>query len=65
MQAWIDESPLLLTPAEFQLLGGYFYNHAGQVFSRDQLMDQIYNDGRVVTDRTIDSHIKNLRKKNP
>lgn len=62
MQAWIDESPLPLTPAEFQLLG-YFYNHAGRVFSRDQLMDQIYNDGRVVTDRTIDSHIKNLRKK--
>jgi two-component system response regulator BaeR len=26
-------------------------------------MDRIYSDGRVVTDRTIDSHIKNLRKK--
>ncbi|WP_325077460.1 winged helix-turn-helix domain-containing protein [Vibrio algicola] len=28
-----------------------------------QLMDQIYPDSRIVTDRTIDSHIKNLRKK--
>lgn len=62
MQAWVDGSLLSLTPAEFQLLG-YFYKHAGRVFSRDQLMDKIYSDGRVVTDRTIDSHIKNLRKK--
>lgn len=62
MSVWIDDTALILTPAEYQLLN-YFYSHAGQVFSRDQLMDRIYNDGRVVTDRTIDSHIKNLRKK--
>ncbi|MEM6514509.1 MAG: winged helix-turn-helix domain-containing protein, partial [Pseudomonadota bacterium] len=29
----------------------------------DQLMDRIYLDGRVVSDRTVDSHIKNLRQK--
>ncbi|GAA6152245.1 two-component system response regulator BaeR [Pseudoteredinibacter isoporae] len=53
---------LELTPVEFRLFH-YLYRHAGQVFSRDQLMDKLYNDGRVVTDRTVDSHIKNLRRK--
>lgn len=62
MQTLVDDTPVMLTPAEFQLLC-YFNQHHGQVFSRDQLMNRIYSDGRVVTDRTIDSHIKNLRKK--
>lgn len=62
MQTLVDDTPVMLTPAEFQLLY-YFNQHHGQVFSRDQLMNRIYSDGRVVTDRTIDSHIKNLRKK--
>ncbi|MDG3085924.1 response regulator [Vibrio hannami] len=51
-----------LTPAEFRLLN-HLHKHHGQIFSRDQLMGRIYEDGRVVTDRTIDSHVKNLRKK--
>ena len=51
-----------LTPAEFRLLS-FFNKHPEQVFSREQLMTQIYEDSRVVTDRTIDSHIKNLRRK--
>ena len=33
------------------------------MFSRDQLLDILYDDHRVVTDRTIDSHVKNLRRK--
>jgi two-component system response regulator BaeR len=33
------------------------------VFSRDQLLDRVYDDGRAVTDRTMDSHIRNLRRK--
>ena len=53
---------VLLTPAEFRLLL-FFNKHPEQVFSREQLMAQIYEDSRVVTDRTIDSHIKNLRRK--
>ena len=35
----------------------------GKVFSREQLLNHLYDDYRVVTDRTIDSHIKNLRRK--
>jgi two-component system response regulator BaeR len=62
MVALFHNLPLSLTPAEFRLLC-YFNKHPKQVFSRDQLMQQIYKDNRIVTDRTIDSHIKNLRKK--
>lgn len=51
-----------LTPVEFRLLET-LYHRPGKVFSRDQLMDLLYEDNRIVTDRTIDSHIKNLRKK--
>jgi len=51
-----------LTGVEFRLFR-YLFNHAGRVFSRAQLMDKLYSDGRIVTDRTVDSHIKNLRRK--
>ncbi|WP_392340647.1 response regulator [Moritella marina] len=62
MKATFDGNELTLTPAEFRLLS-FFNQHSGQVFNRDQLMQKIYADHRLVTDRTIDSHIKNLRKK--
>jgi two-component system response regulator BaeR len=35
----------------------------GRIYSRNQLIDRVYHDHRVVSDRTIDSHIKKLRKK--
>ncbi|MGE8355392.1 MAG: winged helix-turn-helix domain-containing protein, partial [Microvirgula sp.] len=54
--------PLDLTQAEFRLLKT-LASTPGRVFSRDQLLDQLYDDYRVVTDRTVDSHIKNLRRK--
>jgi len=53
---------LNLTPNEFNLLT-VFNRNPGRVFSRDQLLEQIYDDFREVSDRSIDSHIKNLRKK--
>jgi len=53
---------LPLTAVEFRLLA-ILAEHPGRIFSRSQLMDRIYPDRRVVTDRTIDSHIKKLRKK--
>ncbi|WP_435237105.1 response regulator [Psychromonas sp. PT13] len=62
MAVSLNAVPVTLTPAEFRLLS-FFNKHPEQVFSREQLMTQIYEDDRVVTDRTIDSHIKNLRKK--
>lgn len=51
-----------LTPVEFRLLSA-LAARPGHVLSRDQLMYQVYQDDRVVTDRTVDSHIKNLRRK--
>ncbi len=53
---------LQLTPVEFRLLKT-LADAPGRVFSRDQLLDKLYTDHRVVTDRTVDSHIKNLRRK--
>ena len=61
-QASWDDKPLDLTPAEFRLLKT-LAQEPGKVFSREQLLNQLYDDYRVVTDRTIDSHIKNLRRK--
>lgn len=51
-----------LTSVEFQLLKT-LHGEPGRIFSRNQLMDRIYDDHRVVSDRTIDSHIKKLRRK--
>lgn len=51
-----------LTPVEFRLLKA-LADAPGRVFSREQLLDRLYSDHRVVTDRTVDSHIKNLRRK--
>jgi two-component system response regulator BaeR len=62
MKVLVKGKEVSLTRAEFALLL-HFYQHRDQVFNREQLMSQIYPDNRVVTDRTIDSHIKNLRKK--
>ncbi|NTV94774.1 MAG: response regulator [Thiobacillus sp.] len=51
-----------LTAVEFHLFAT-LYREPGRIFSRGQLMDRIYSDQRIVSDRTIDSHIKKLRKK--
>ncbi|MGR9116804.1 MAG: response regulator [Gammaproteobacteria bacterium] len=51
-----------LTTVEFQLLQA-LHRQPGRIFSRSKLMDLIYQDRRIVSDRTIDSHIKKLRKK--
>jgi two-component system response regulator BaeR len=51
-----------LTPVEFRLLST-LAARPGRVFSRNQLMDILYVDHRVVSDRTVDSHVKNLRRK--
>lgn len=60
--ATIEGKPVDLTPVEFRLLNALCGN-PGRVFSRSQLLDAAYNDYRVVSDRTADSHIKNLRRK--
>ena len=61
-KATIHGADLHLTAVEFQLLK-VLSDQPGRIFSRSVLVDKIYSDGRVVSDRTIDSHIKKLRKK--
>ncbi|WP_027857650.1 response regulator [Marinobacterium jannaschii] len=60
--ATIANQPLELTPVEFRLLKA-FVAQPGRVFSRGHLMESLYTDSRVVSDRTVDTHVKNLRKK--
>ena len=61
-EASIHGQLLELTPKEFRLLEA-FLAHPGRVFSRAQLLDQLYHAHEPVSDRMIDSHIKNLRRK--
>jgi two-component system response regulator BaeR len=61
-QARLDGVTLDLTPAEFRLLA-LLASHPGRIFSRDQVLDGLYDDHRIVTDRAVDSHVKNLRRK--
>ncbi len=61
-RATLDGRDLDLTAVEFKLLH-YMAANPGRLFSRTQLMDRIYPDQRTVSDRTIDSHVKKLRKK--
>ncbi len=62
MQARIHGKRIELTPVEFRLLRALALR-PGHVLSRTKLIDVLYNDHRIVSDRTVDSHIKNLRKK--
>ncbi len=61
-RALLHGRDLELTAVEFKLLQ-FLADNAGRIYSRSQLMEKIYPDQRVVGDRTIDSHIKKLRKK--
>jgi two-component system response regulator BaeR len=61
-RAVLHGQDLELTAVEFKLLH-FLYQNPGRIYSRSQLMDRIYSDQRIVSDRTIDSHIKKLRKK--
>ena len=60
--AILNGCDLQLTAAEFRLLH-YLAAHPGRVYSRQQLLNNIYPDDRALNDRAIDNHIKNLRKK--
>ena len=61
-EARVRGRALILTPVEFRLLHK-LADQPGRVFSRAQLIEALYVDHRVVSDRTVDSHVKNLRRK--
>lgn len=62
LRATLHGKDLDLTQVELRLLRT-LATTPGRVYSRDRLLDTLYDDGRVVTDRTVDSHIRNLRRK--
>ena len=51
-----------ITPIEFKLLAA-FIRHRGHTLSRDKLLDEVWGHETFVTDRVVDTHITNLRKK--
>ena len=51
-----------MTPLEFKLLA-VFIRRRGRVLSRDQLLNEAWGPGTFLTDRVIDTHVLNLRKK--
>ena len=60
--ARLDGQKLELTRVEFRMLLTLL-DPPGRVWSRDQLLDRMYDDQRIVGDRTVDSHMTNLRRK--
>lgn len=61
-RATLGGRDLGLTAVEYQLLK-VMRSRPGRIYSREQLMDAMYQDARIVSDRTVDSHIKKLRRK--
>jgi len=61
-QVTIDDEDLKLTPSEFGLLK-VMMTHPGRVFSRNELINKVQGYDFEGYDRTIDTHVKNLRKK--
>jgi two-component system response regulator BaeR len=62
MRAYVHGKELALTPVEFRLLK-MLRAAPGNALSRDDLRSGVYEDRRIVHDRTIDTHVKNLRRK--
>jgi len=55
------EQRLALSPSEFRLLH-FLMTHPGRVYSRTQLLDQVWGDHVYIEERTVDVHIRRLRK---
>jgi len=60
-RATVNNQPIELGPTEFRLLH-FFMTHAERVFSRGQLLDQVWGDNVYIEERTVDVHIRRLRR---
>lgn len=61
-EAILEGKKIELTPTEFKILK-LLIERQGWVFNRDQILDHLWGTDKIVVDRTIDVHIKNLREK--
>lgn len=57
----IDGTVITMGPKEYKLLE-YFMQHPNRVFSRDQLLDKVWGGNVFIDERTVDVHIRRLRK---
>jgi len=57
-----EDKSIALSALEFKLLYT-LARHPGRVYSREQLMQEVYESASLVFDRTVDAHVKNVRKK--
>ncbi|PJE78084.1 Phosphate regulon transcriptional regulatory protein PhoB [invertebrate metagenome] len=57
----IDNHPVLIGPTEYRLLK-FFITHQERVYTRGQLLDQVWGSNVYVEERTVDVHIRRLRK---
>lgn len=57
----IDGTTVTLSPTEYRLLE-FFMTHEGKVYSRNQLLDQVWGRSVYIEERTVDVHIRRLRK---
>jgi two-component system phosphate regulon response regulator PhoB len=57
----IDRMPVTLSPTEFRLMA-FFMAHPNKVYSRSQLLDEVWGRSTFIEERTVDVHIRRLRK---
>jgi two-component system phosphate regulon response regulator PhoB len=62
MTVTVSGAPVGMTATEFRLLE-YLARHAGRVFTRDQLLDAVWQDTRFVTPRSVDVYVRRVREK--
>ena len=58
----VGATEVVLTATEFRLLRA-FMTRPGRVYPRDELMELAYEDAHVVSERTLDSHVRGIRSK--
>ncbi|MFH1369469.1 MAG: response regulator transcription factor [Elusimicrobiota bacterium] len=58
----VDGNLISLTTTEFKLLS-FLHSKKGKVYGREELMNNIWSEDKIICDRTIDVHIKNIREK--
>jgi two-component system phosphate regulon response regulator PhoB len=62
MTLMVRGDPVVTTTTEFRLLH-HLAGHAGQVFTRDQLLDAVWRDTSFVSPRSVDVYVRKLREK--
>lgn len=60
-QVTLQGDPINLSPAEYKLLH-FFMSHPDRAYSRSQILDKVWGDNAYVEERTVDVHIRRLRK---